>query len=365
MEFHLLAQKIIRFIWIGLVFAFFPSGLLIGKVYAESQTPQPAPTLFISLEQQHEIRFTPWELVTAVAWSPDDGMLALSAGNSIYLYRTAGWEQVMRIEIGALTHGLAFSADGKWLAAGSRDGNLRLWEVNRLLEGKEITPARMFSAHRKGVTSIRFSPDGKLLASGGHDAIARFWDFADGKLVGMTIGGSFAIPSIDFSPDGKTLAVVNGPVIRLREVGTERIIGTFRSDAPLYDVAFSPDGNLIAASANDNLIRVWKTADAYRTAKPVYLEPLRLSGHSGIVGTFRALVWRIVFSPDGRLLISAGGDGTIRLWDPIEGVLLDSYMAHRQGVASLAFGKDGSVLASGGLDGSVRIWKVIMGQVGQ
>jgi WD40 repeat protein len=309
------------------------------------------------LVQQHELRYTPWELVMAVAWSPDGSSLAVSAGDNIHLYRADSWEQITTLYIGALTHSLAFSPQGGWLAAGSRDGNLRLWKVADLLAG-QVAPVMTVLAHKKGVNGVLFSPDGQRLATGGNDAVARFWDPEKGTLTGMTIGGSFAVPSIAFTPDGTVLAVVNGDKVRLREVGSEHITGTFLADTSLYQVAFSPDGRLLAATGSDNMIRIWQVEQAYRTGQEHYPEPLLFSGHDGAAGTFRALVWKVVFSPDGRLLFSAGGDGTVRLWQAASAQLLGTYLAHPGGATCLSLRADGLKLASGGLDGSVKIWEV-------
>ncbi len=310
------------------------------------------------LERITQIHFSPWDLVMAVAWTPDGEMLAVSAGDDIYVYGAKDWKEIIRMPVGALTHSLMFSSDGRWLAAGSRDGFLRFWEYSLLLQEDHREPVRLIQAHRKGVNSIVFSPDGSVLATGGNDAIARYWDPLNGEMKGMTIGGSFAVPSIDFSPDGTVLAIVNGGLIRLREVGTERILGTFKSDTPLYQAVFSPDGKKIAATASDNLIRIWDTDQAFRTGKAAYPEPLLLQAHSGALGTFRALVWKSVFSPDGKMLVTAGGDATIRLWEPDTGSLLATYSAHPRGATCIAFRGDGEMLASGGLDGSLIVWKV-------
>lgn len=311
-----------------------------------------------SLIQETQIEFSPWDLVTAIAWSPDGALLAIAAGDSVYIYGSPNWTPITSTRLGALTHGLDFSPDGRWLAAGSRDGTVRLWETAVIVSGAGFGMSQEINAHRKGVNAVRFNPQEAQLASGGNDAIARFWGAPAGEALGMTIGGSFAVPSIDFSLDGQVLAVVNGEMIRLRETSSERIVGTFLSTAPLYSVEFSPNGEEIAATGNDNLIRIWRTDQAYRTAQPVYSEPRLLVGHNGREGTFRALVWKAVYSPDGRLLISAGGDGTIRLWEAQSGTLIASYRAHPGGATSLAFHPSGSQIASGGLDSRVIIWSL-------
>ncbi|OGO39209.1 MAG: hypothetical protein A2W35_16940 [Chloroflexi bacterium RBG_16_57_11] len=315
-----------------------------------------------SLTQLAEIRFGPWDLVLSVAWSPDGGILAVAAGNSIFLYDASELKQFWSFEIGALTQSLAFSPDGLWLAAGSRDGYVRIWPVESIATSGQSQPSLAIQAHHKGVNSVSFSPItgplGVILASGGNDAVARFWSLGNGDELGYMIGGTFAVPSIAFLPDGSQLAVTNGDRIRLRQVGSERIVGTFASDEPLYSLAYSPDGSLLAVGGSDNLIRLWMPDQAFRTGQPEYPEPVILRGHSGRLGTYRSLIWQVIFSASGEILASAGGDDSVRLWSVQNGDQLISLPAHPGGAACIAFRPDNTALASGGLDGVLRIWGV-------
>lgn len=299
----------------------------------------------------------------SVAWSPDGSRLALSAGDWVHVYDAQSWQRVWSFEVGSLTHSLAYSPDGVWLAAGSRDGYVRAWAVASLAPSGLSMPALSIQAHRKGTNIVAFSPAtsplGSILASGGNDAVARFWDLSNGENLGLMVGGTFAVPSIAFMPDGSQLAVINGDRIRLRQVGSERIAGTFASDEPLYSLAISPDGQLLAAGGSDNLIRLWRSDQAFRTGQLEYIPPAFFRGHSGRLGSYRSLVWQVVFDPSGTLLVSAGGDDTVRLWEVQSGSLLQSLAAHPGGATCLAFHPAGRALASGGLDGVLRVWGVL------
>jgi len=275
------------------------------------------------LTQISEVRFDPWDLVVSLAWSPDGKIIALSSGGSVRLYETGDLEPLATLNIGALSHSLDFSSDGDLLAAGSRDG-----------------------------------PSDGLLATGGNDAVARLWDIDTVENIETMIGGTFTVPAIAFSPDGKVLAVVNGDMVRLREIGSESIVGSFFSETPLYNIAFSPDGDILAVGDINNQIRLWDPDEAFRTGVDQYPDPVILSGHNGADGTFSALIWDLDFNPEGELLASAGGDGTIRLWDVANGESLTTLMGHERGVTCVGFSPDGQFLASGSLDGTLRLWGI-------
>ncbi len=308
-------------------------------------TISPHPTQRLSLTvasaarlvQVGQIAYSPWELILALAWSPDGRYIACAAGETIHLY-TAGLEEQARIQTGYWTTSLAFNPESRLLAAAGKDGVIRIWDIQRGTLSLEIP------AHKKGVNAVAFSPDGRYLASAGNDAIARIWDPNSGEQLTQMIGGTYAVPAIAFDNDGNALAIANGDVIRFRDVETGRFVKTYRSQEPNYSLAISPDGELLAAGGLSNNIHLWQLA---LNAKPVILAPLENSP---------SLVWSLSFSPDGNLLAAGGSDRLLRVWDVKRGTLLVSAASHLGTITSLAFSPDGCCLVSGGLDATLRLW---------
>jgi WD40 repeat protein len=108
-------------------------------------------------------------------------------------------------------------------------------------------------------------------------------------------------------------------------------------------VAFSPDGQHLAAVSADCTVEIWKIRDGALLPK---IHDLK--GHNGELGA-------LVFSPDSARLVSASFDGTVRIWDVRTG---QEVIPPRDTVAvrSLAFSRDGRLLASGGFDRTVKVW---------
>ncbi|WP_206061972.1 WD40 repeat domain-containing protein [Nonomuraea basaltis] len=100
-------------------------------------------------------------------------------------------------------HGVAFSPDGKTLAAGTSDGPVLLWDIATRRRTATLTGHTGSSAH---VFSVAFSPGGRLLASGSGDNTVRLWNVSSGRPTATLTGHTAPVNSVAFSPDGKTLA---------------------------------------------------------------------------------------------------------------------------------------------------------------
>ncbi len=202
---------------------------------------------------------------------------------------------------------LAVSPDGKYLASGGKDNNITLWEVKT---GQSLST---FTGHQARISSLAFSPNGKVLASASYDETARLWPIANCQIAGWQNCHA-----------SHTLIGHTGNV---------------------YTVAFSPDDQWLATSSKDTTVRLWnvKSGESKRV----------LLGHQQAVFGVRFI------SDDGRSLVSASDDLTLRVWNwdwksGEYGVTMRVLQGHTAGVNSVAVAKGAIFSASD--DGTVRRW---------
>jgi WD40 repeat protein len=252
-------------------------------------------------------------------------------------------------------YGVAFSPDGRHLAAGS-DGAVNIWDWRN----RQLLHALPGHAKRGGIC-VAFSPDGRRLASGSWRGSVMIWDAETGERLHTLSGHLQPVSALAFSPDGGRLVSVSfDKYLMVWDTTSGRRLDTRREhDGLSLGVAFSPDGARLATVGEDKTVRVWDSATGQ--------EALVLRGHTDMSQC-------VAFSPDGRRLASCGRDGTIRFWDatPLqENERQEALTFSQQAEAwNIALSPDGRWVASTGqaapdrLAAPVKVWDVRSGGEG-
>ena len=298
----------------------------------------------------------------AVAYSPDGTQLAVASGIGIWLYDARTGNEISLIEGSGGGYGVqsvTFSPDGNTLASAEAEGTVVLWD------SATGQPKKTFYNNTSGPL-VAISPDGTILVTGGlHEpqtakitdrdddyytagqGTIQLWEVATGQRI-ETFQTQEGVSNVAFSPDGNILAVAGDRRVLLWDVTTgQRIKGFQGHRGWVGSVAFSPDGTTLASGGHDGRVLLWEVATGQRLN----------------VFESHELVSTVEFSPDGATLASAGENSTVLLWDVATGQHQKTLEGHSGWITSVAFSPDGSTLASAGRDdGTVVLWEVTTGQ---
>ena len=277
--------------------------------------------------------------VYSVAVSPDGKYLASGSYDKTVIIWDAKSGQILKTLEGHSdgVFSVCFSPDGKYLASGSRDETVIIWDA---MSGQRL---KTLKGHSDFVRSVCFSPDGKYLASGSKDETVVIWDATGGEKLKTLEGHSYHVESVCWSPDGKYLASGssdNTVIIWDANSGERRRVLKGHS-YHVASVSFSPDGKYLASGACDNTLIIWD-ANSGQRLKTLY-------GHS-------SWVYSVSWSPDGKYLASGSMDKTVVIWDATGGEKLKTLYGHSDNVESVCWSPDGKYLASGSYDETVKIW---------
>ncbi|MDZ8026092.1 MAG: caspase family protein [Nostoc sp. DedQUE11] len=315
---------------------------------------------------------------------------------------------------------VAFSPNGKYIAAGGNGGHLQIWD----LEGDEI--GKPFQAHNTEITDVVFSPDGQKIASSSFDKTIRLWNL-EGKQIEKTFAGhEETVYSIAFSPQGKLIASGSyDRSIRLWNLKGEQI-SSF-GDEDVRSVAFNPNAPILASTGMEATVRLWDfkgNAIGYlpygNDEKPAGFNKIAFSQNGEKIAclgpkfAIRLWDWKnnliqdsadeasnviqsIGFSPDGRMIVTSDVGGSVCLWDldnnfarqelrlpssvhaacfspvaqtlvsgtadrkvflsDIYGNIISTFEGQYEGISALAFSPDGRIVASGGWNGTINLWR--------
>jgi WD40 repeat protein len=272
--------------------------------------------------------------VHAIAFSPDDRVLGITAGDLTLRDAATGATALARAESGRPLAGLALSEDGKLLVTVDRRlggansvlaGDVRFWDTATIVAALAATES---APRNRGAAAI--------LPASPHYAEAV------GSFLGTQHLGAW---SIAYAPNGEILAVGTGPSgVVLFDFPSMQVRGTLKTAAAVRSLAFNRDSRLLAA-AEASRVQVWDMQTGENIAV--------LKGH-------KKQVWSIAFAPQGSseqaTLFSGSQDGTVRVWTvnpPRERCVFTWPLGP---VRTVAAAPDGMTAAAAGDNGDIVVW---------
>ena len=280
--------------------------------------------------------------VFGAAFAPDHASFATAAED--------GTARVWDLATGSLqsecvhprrVNAVAFLGSRDKLATASGDGLLRCWDT------KTRTEVASRRGHAAAIMALTPGPDGFCVATGSADGTVRTWDLGPAGEPVVPLGdGGLAVAC---TADGGTLAVGSADgVIRLVDAATlrERRRSTGITGR-VNGLAFSADGDLVVAAADDGAIHRWQLSSGE------VLPPLAIH---------RRRAYAVCFAPDGQSLATAGEDRTSRIIDPLTGIDRTPPLRHPARVFCAAYHPNGRSLATACEDRIVRLWDTESGR---
>ena len=289
--------------------------------------------------------------VDALDFSPDGSRLGIAYSfwdeeNEFY----AGTAQIVDLESeeevfslagheGSTINDIDFSPDGNWIATAGDDTLVKIWFAS--------TGAPKVALYGHGenvpVRSLDFSPDSTQLVSGGFEVI--LWDVAIGSYNTLRSDNISYIDSVSFSPNGDRIMAGAYKSVVVWDAFTREVLQQLNGNqASVYDVDFSPDSSNMLTSSSGIKVFDWAFG----------LERFNLSAHSGEVNS-------VAFSPDGKLMVTGSWDYTAKLWAAnlkIETLRLKDVQSPNM---NAVYSPDGKWIMTVGGDGQILIYDALTG----
>jgi WD40 repeat protein len=282
--------------------------------------------------------------VVSLRFSPEGSILAVGGYKQVRIMDPPTGKVIRTLEGHAdYVRSMVFSQDGKRLiAAGGPPqqwGEIKVWDV---ATGALLQTMR---GHKDCIYSVALSPDGQLIASASYDKSINLWDALTGEQRKTLLDHIDAVFAVAFSPDGKLLASGSQDrTVKIWNVASGERLYTL-SDAldGITSIAFSPSGELLAAAGYDKSIHIWNIGE-----KEGRLVQSLIADEDSIL--------QIVWSPEGKTLITSSSDGSIRFRDAVTLDPLGVLNNQPDWVDALALSPDGKWLAAGRYDGTLSLY---------
>uniref|UniRef100_A0A8C6ZMF4 Notchless protein homolog 1 n=1 Tax=Nothoprocta perdicaria TaxID=30464 RepID=A0A8C6ZMF4_NOTPE len=287
------------------------------------------------------------EAVISVAFSPTGKYLASGSGDTtIFLWDPATGNQLGRVLAGhskwitwLCWEPLHINPECRYLASASKDGSIRVWDT---LMGR---CDKILTGHTQSVTCVKWGGDG-LLYSCSQDRTIKVWRSQDGVLCRtlqghahwvntMALSTDYVLRTGAFEPADASINPqdVSGSLAELKDRAQQR-----------YDQVRGQGPERLVSGSDDFTLFLWRPAE---DKKPLE----RMTGH-------QALINQVLFSPDTRIIASASFDKSIKLWDGRTGKYLTSLRGHVSAVYQIAWSADSRLLVSGSSDSTLKVWDV-------
>jgi WD40 repeat protein len=275
----------------------------------------------------------------SITLSPDGSqLLSASADGKVYLWPLDGTlgPEALTADDSPLNCAV-FSPDGSLIATGAVDGMVRVWQRG------QPQPFREYHSHANGIFSLVFSPDGQSLLSASEDGTAQVRDVARPRSGPRVLQHDNAVLGARFSPDGSAVLTwsMDGTA-RLWDPRDGGALAVLRHGSPLSTADFSPDGLYVVTAGDDGTARLWDT-------RSEALKPQRvLSGHTGPVVA-------VAFSADSQRIATASRDHTARTFSVATGDALHVFR-HAVSLSRVRWTRSGKLLLTAGEDGHIKLW---------
>lgn len=317
--------------------------IVVGLFLVFGVAAQPKPTTYASSP-----------LITALAFSPDGKLMAVSGYREILLHSVENSQPgklVARLPGRSMRiHGLAFSADGKTLVAAGGNpaisGEIQIWDVasRKQLYSKVVAGDTLFGS--------ALSPDGTRLATTGADKAIRLFAVPAGEQLRKMDHHEDWVFAVVFGIDGKRLVSVGRDrAAKLTDVASGQFLENVNLlKEPLTAVARHPRRDWVLVGGQERIPYL------YRMDRP---RAMRIADDSTLVRGFPKQdgpILTLAFSPDGAKIAVASEVGDVRVYDTETGTLAAKCTGHEGGTYVVQFTPDGAALATAGFDGKVRFY---------
>ena len=286
--------------------------------------------------------------IASIAVSPDGKMLATGSWD----HRLRIWAIRKKYEKPLLLHRLEhygrvtaviFSPDSRTLLSGTTSGGIQLWNL-----GPKGGCLKTFYGHRSGVGKLSFNPGGTTFWSGSQRRQWKLYSIESGKCLQTSPEVKYEFGSsgkaVSAHPDGRVVVMgsIDGKFkVLSKELNTWVDIFERPNKSWIVDLVFSPDGKRMLSGTAGGVMELWS------------FEPVsclqKFQGHySG--------VFRVAFSPDQRTVLSTSEDRTIKIWDAATGTCIKTLSASGEFATAIAFSPDGRTIVAGTTSGNVGLW---------